>query len=118
MTKKIFRKRSKLARVERPDEVVRRPSDILENNSRRDLGPELPVSIDRHSHTSDTFEVDTLQLEIVTLMWQTQIPPELIYAYMRTGLVVTDENYESLSPADKRAWDGAIAEYVQRFEHS
>jgi len=47
-------------------------------------------------------------------MRKARIPAELIYAYLRTGLIVTEERYEHLSPEDRYAWDRAIAEYVQR----
>ena len=58
-------------------------------------------------------ELDSLQREIVTLMRRARIPPELIYAYLRTGLIVAEENYEHLSSEDRHDWDRAIMEYLQ-----
>lgn len=36
---------------------------------------------------------------------------ESIYAYRRTGFIITDENCELLTLEDRRAWDRAIEEY-------
>jgi hypothetical protein len=39
------------------------------------------------------------------------IPPELVYAYERTGLIVTRENRTLMSAADLDEWEDAIAEH-------
>ena len=39
------------------------------------------------------------------------IHPALIYAYQKTGRIVTQENQTFLSPADIQAWQAAIAEW-------
>jgi hypothetical protein len=39
------------------------------------------------------------------------IPPQLIYAYERTGFLLLEEGYKNLSPEDKAEYDAAIAEY-------
>jgi hypothetical protein len=43
-----------------------------------------------------------------------RISPELIYAYCRTGVIATDQNYGLLSPEDRDAWERAIAEYFRQ----
>src|SRR5258708_27243575 len=57
------------------------------------------------------FELDPLQMEILEVMYQARIPEELVYAYLRTGLLVTEENYYYIAPEDRRAWQRAINEY-------
>ena len=42
------------------------------------------------------------------------IRPELIYAYERTGFLLSKEGYDSLSPVDKAEYDATIAEYFAR----
>ncbi len=56
-------------------------------------------------------EVSTLQLDIAALMRQVRIPEVLIFAYLRTGLLVTDDNWANLGPDDQGAWKRAIDEY-------
>lgn len=38
-----------------------------------------------------------IKREIITLMRSAGIPPELIYAYERTGFMLTEDAYRSLS---------------------
>lgn len=42
------------------------------------------------------------------------IAPEVIYAFKKTGFVLTPENEHLLSEAERRAWDDAIAEYFEK----
>jgi hypothetical protein len=69
-----------------------------------------------HLETPLTLEVDSLQLEFATQMRKAYIRDELIYAYLRTGVIVTEENYDYLTPEDRRAWDRAFEEYARHFE--
>ena len=39
------------------------------------------------------------------------VRPALIYAYERTGLIVTAQNRPLMSASDLDEWDDAIAEY-------
>ncbi len=39
------------------------------------------------------------------------VAPEVIYAFKKTGFVLTPENDHLLSDAERRAWHDAIAEY-------
>ncbi len=83
----------------------------------------VPLSVEAHADSKDTalldigsedaiaFELDPLQMEILEVMYQARIPEELVYAYLRTGLLVTEENYDHIAPEDRRAWQGAINEY-------
>ena len=41
------------------------------------------------------------------------VRPALIYAYERTGLIVTRENRALMSAADLDEWEDAIAEYEE-----
>jgi hypothetical protein len=78
------------------------------------LGPKHPAPFDPVSVNPDMSGVDDLQQEILALMRKAKIRAELIYAYLRTGLLVTEENYEHLPPKDRRDWDRAIVEYRRR----
>jgi len=48
---------------------------------------------------------------ILTVMRQARTRPKLIYAHLRTGLIVIEDNLTLLSDEDRDAWNGAIAEY-------
>jgi len=52
--------------------------------------------------------------EMLAAMRAADIPPQLIYAYDKTGFLLSKEGYQSLSPEDKAEYDAAIAEYFAR----
>ena len=55
-----------------------------------------------------------VQKELVKIMRRTGIPPELIYAYEQTGILVMEEGYKSLSAEDRAEYDAAIDAYRTR----
>jgi hypothetical protein len=77
----------------------------------RDPGPDDPVFFDPRSDTPFPIDFDELQCEMVTLMLRVRIRPELIYAYLRTGLMVTHDNQRYISAEDLDGWNRAIIEY-------
>jgi hypothetical protein len=80
----------------------------------RDPGPHDPVFFDPDSHAPTLLPLERLQREVVGGMMRAGLSPALIYAYCRTGLVATEENYSLLSPRDRVAWECAIEEYFQK----
>jgi hypothetical protein len=40
------------------------------------------------------------------------IPPHLIHALKKTGLIMSEENRNNFSAAQRRAWDDAVAEPI------
>ena len=61
-------------------------------------------------------EVAKVRAATVEAMRAAGVRPELIYAYERTGLIVTRENRKLMSAADLDEWEDAIAEYRERHE--
>ena len=94
--------------------AARRQMDRSQRISDRDTGAEGSELHGPHSDNPFGLDVDSLQIDFATLMRKAHIPGELIYAYLRTGLLVTEENYEYLAPEDRLAWDGAINEFAYR----
>ena len=56
-------------------------------------------------------EVAKVRAATIEAMRAAGIRPALIYAYERTGLIVTKENRSLMSAADLDEWEDAIAEY-------
>jgi hypothetical protein len=52
--------------------------------------------------------------DMLAAMRTAGIPPQLIYAYDRTGFLLSQEGYKSLSPEDKAEYDAAIDEYFAK----
>ena len=118
MAKGQIGKRREIRLIQRSQNMERQQLGALQNQSGCDVGSENPVFFDPLSAIPHPLEVDRLQMEIVRLMRKARISPELIYAYLHTGLIVTEERYEHLSPEDRYGWDRAIVEYVKRSERS
>jgi len=115
MAKNVTRKRCRTRLISQSRDVFRKHVHSVEREW--EIGLEHPAFVDSYSVGSETFEMDDLQREMVALMQKAEIRPELIYAYLTTGLLVTEENenYEKLTPEDRRARDCAIREYTKRF---
>jgi hypothetical protein len=113
MAKRTIKKKRKVKPIKARRVTVRQRFDGLRKKVGRDLEPEHPAFFDSHSSIPHRLELDSLQRDIVAVMRRARIPPELIYAYLRTGLIVAEENYEHLSSEDRHDWDRAIMEYLQ-----
>ena len=51
---------------------------------------------------------------MVEAMKQAGLDPALIYAFEKTGLLVTEENQHMLPESDVAGWEAAIDEYETR----
>jgi len=49
--------------------------------------------------------------DMLAAMRAAGIRPEIVYAYERTGLLLLEAGYNSLSSQEKAEYDGAIDEY-------
>ena len=54
--------------------------------------------------------------EIVRRLLQERVSPDFIYAFEKTGNLVTDENRHLWTAKARRAWDRALGEYRRRVE--
>lgn len=93
------------------DEMV----DVLQNqreafvkNHGRESGPGGPVF-------PDMPHPEHVEHEMVEMMKQANIDPAKIYAFEKTGRIVTEENQDTLTEADLMEWEAAIDEYKERF---
>jgi hypothetical protein len=55
-----------------------------------------------------------MKQDMISAMRAADIPPQLIYAYERTGFLLSKEGYQNLSAEDKAEYDAAIAEYFAK----
>jgi len=62
----------------------------------------------------DDADVAKVRAATIEAMRAAGIRPALIYAYERTGLIVTRENRTLMSAADLDEWEDAIAEFEER----
>jgi hypothetical protein len=77
----------------------------------RDPGPSDAVFFDPDADTPQPINPDKLEAEITRAMSLAGIEPTKIYAYKKTGLLASSENWELLSEQDRAAWNQALDEY-------
>ena len=77
----------------------------------REPGPDDPVFFD--SNASTPVSITPRQLTDATLkaMLSAGTPPQFVYAYQKTGLLVNETGYKNMSPEDRAEYDAAIDEY-------
>ncbi len=94
--------------------------DLIEQQKRafrtkfgRDPGPGDPIFFDPDCDVPTAFDPEKMSREIVSGMVKAGLPPELIHAHARTGLLVTEFNVHKTSRADLARWQAAIDEYFE-----
>jgi hypothetical protein len=77
----------------------------------REPGPDDPVFFDPEA--SEPLLLNQKQLEDASLkaMLMAGTPPQFVYAYQKTGFIVNEAGYKSMSPEDRAEYDAAIDEY-------
>jgi hypothetical protein len=79
------------------------------------LGSEVVSLTDIPSPVAESLQRQFSE-EMVALFRRANVSPALIYAFSKTGLVVTEENRDRLPPAEYREWKRALREYQRRLD--
>ena len=83
----------------------------------RKPGPEDPIFFDPGADTPQFMDVQKVTDELAFTMVRAGFDPAIIYAFRKTGLIVTEMNKGKLLPEDLAEWHAAIDEY-ERSEKS
>ena len=75
----------------------------------RDPGPNVPLFFDAPP-------TEHAEFHMIQAMEAAGLPPELAYAFKKTGLLVTEMNQHLIPEKDLEEWDAAIEEYFDRLE--
>jgi hypothetical protein len=119
MPKSRGRKRKKGARsASARDWIAQRTQDILDGQRQRfrekfgrDWGPDDPVFFDPDADKPTRMSAVKMQGDVLEAMRKAGTPPEIMYAYRKTGLLRV-EGLSNFWPPDRTAeWDQAIEEY-------
>jgi len=77
----------------------------------RDPRPEDPVIWDENATQPMPASEDDIHESILSALIASGSPPEFIYAFKRTGRLVTEMNIHLLSEHEIQAWTNAVEEY-------
>jgi hypothetical protein len=79
----------------------------------REPGPDDPVIFDPSKDVPTPIDPAELEGEVLGAMRKTGVPPEIIYAYRKTGRLLLRENRDLYPREAQSAWDAAIDEYFR-----
>ena len=80
----------------------------------REPGPDDPIFFDPDADTPTPMSVKQVSDEIVQAMVSAGVDPSIIYAFHRTGFLVSEDNVNLLSPDELAEWQAAINEYNEK----
>jgi len=118
MPKSRGHKRSKQQKIWQeglsPNEIVRRAQLWQQEAFKEKFGREWqlgdPIFFDPDSDVPKPYPIDKMRRMVIEVMQMAKTPPEFIYAFMKTDMLLLVEEVEV--PADRRKeWNDAIAEY-------
>jgi hypothetical protein len=79
----------------------------------REPGPKDPLFFNPEALQPEPFRLDEFQEETEKAMVLAGIRPEIIYAFRKTGLIVTEDNYGKLPKSAQAEWTRAMEEYFE-----
>ena len=84
----------------------------------REPGPDDPIIFDPDADEPQSYPEEKFVAQTVEHMFAVGIDPRIIWAYVRTGLLVTETNLPPLDPEDLADWTQALDEYDEAEQHS
>ncbi len=79
----------------------------------RDPTAEEPIFFDPDHPTPRPLQVEPTEAMVAQTMRKAGLRPELIYAFEKTGRLVTESNRHDLTKEELQEWEGAIDEYFR-----
>ena len=97
-------------------QLIERQLEAFRKKFGRYPGPDDPVFFDPDEDKPVPLSDEEYERAVVAAMPQAGLDPAVIYAFKRTGRIVTDSNKHLLSKKELRQWDDAIEEYHRTVE--
>jgi hypothetical protein len=91
--------------------VLKKMDEEFVNKFGRKPGPGDPLFWDPDADTPQPLSEEKVTQTIIDGMVKAGIPAKTIYAYRKTGILLTTANQHLVSEADLKAWNDAINEY-------
>lgn len=81
----------------------------------REPGPNDPLFFDPDADTPQEISEEILRKEILKALAAAGVDPAAVYAYNKTGLLVSEENMHLLGAEELAEWQQAVEEAKQMF---
>jgi hypothetical protein len=93
------------------ESAMRAQEQVFREKFGREMGPGDPLFFDENADTPRPMSEESCIRMYVDAAKAADIPPRLIYAMRKTGLIMGEGNLHLFSEEQRRAWDAAVAEY-------
>jgi integrase len=115
--KKRSRTKKREVKVDRETmKALEQQKELFREKFGREPGPGDPIFFDPDADTPIPLDEDLIRTDITKAMASAGIDPALIYAFHRTGLIISEENVHLMSPEDLAEWQAALDEYKDRLK--
>lgn len=77
----------------------------------REPGPDDPIFFDPDADTPQQIDEEKAARMMIAAFKRAGVPGNLIWAFEKTGLILTEDTYHKADKTDRYAWDAAIREW-------
>jgi hypothetical protein len=95
--------------------VLKRQLELFRMKFGRDPGGDDPLFFDPDAPGPDPVPIadDQINREMRKAFAATSFPPQFVYAWEKTGILVGEKGYRRMRPEDRAQYDAAIREYFR-----
>ena len=107
------KKSSSLAEAAKP--LLKKQIALFRKKFGREPEPDEPLFFDPVAAVPRRLQLEPTEAVIVRAMKEANIHPRLIYAFEKTGRLLSASTLKKLPKADQAEWHAALAEYDRKF---
>jgi hypothetical protein len=107
------KKLSSLDAAARP--LLKKQIALFKKKFGREPRPDEPLFFDADAAEPRRLQLEPMEADIIKAMKEANIHPRLIYAFEKTGRLLSASTLKKLSKADQAEWHAALAEYDRKF---
>ncbi len=93
--------------------IIDEQKAAFKNKFGREMRDSDPLFFDPDADEPRPIPEEVIRSETLRAMRESGFPPEFIYAYEKTGFLVSEDGYKAMRPEDRREYDAAIDEYFR-----
>ena len=99
-------------------DLVQRQIERFREKFGREPGKDDPLFFDPDSFIPRPLDLDELTADTLKAMEKAGTRPEIVYAFRKTGLLVTEDNIDQLPQSSLAEWEAAVEEYFALIDPS
>jgi hypothetical protein len=96
-----------------PAQILRKQRKAFRRKFGRDWQPDDPVFFDPDQDQPAFMSEEKVAADVLNAMRRAGTPPQIVYAYRKTGLLISEVSRDTASPEALAEWDAAITEYFR-----